>query len=306
MIKKTSLSLAMLFRILLGCTFIFSGLSKLFPIHLTELNLVYHHIANWSISPYLTRLLILLEITLGLALIFGIHLKKITIPISLFFTAIFSIYLLLLLFHDGNNQNCGCFGSVVPMTPLQSLLKNALIIVVLILLRNKSAFVQTKLKMGLFISFTAIFVITLLFYFPIYTWLDVNPKPNKTVPFQFIEKIKMNKGIEVDLTKGKKLIGVFNMACDHCHEVAFKFGILAKENNLQNVYLILVGEQDEIAIFLSETHLNYPYIRYNFFEIVEKYPNITWPWIIDTENGKIKKQWIYETFDVKNFMLQLK
>ena len=65
------------------------------------------------------------------------------------------------------------------------------------------------------------------------------------------------------------------------------------------------GEYDETDLFLSETHLNYPYKRYSFFEFVKLYPHSTWPWIIYSEKGEIKKQWIYETFDVKNFKEQL-
>jgi NhaP-type Na+/H+ and K+/H+ antiporter len=192
------------------------------------------------------------------------------------------------------------------MTPLQSLLKNALIIIALLILKNLSTIVNTKFNLGFFISLSSISIIAILLYFPIYTWLNVNPKPNKTVPFEFTDITKMNNGVQVELNKGKKVIGVFNMACDHCHEMAFKFGILAQENKLQHVYLILVGENDEIVNFLSETHLNYPYKRFNFFEVVKKYPNITWPWILLAVNGETKKQWVYETFDVKNFMHQLK
>ncbi len=85
---------------LIGLLFIFSGVAKLFPIHLTELNLVYHHIANWNWSPYLSRILIISEITLGIALCMGVSHKKFTLYFALFFTMLFSVYLVVLIINQ--------------------------------------------------------------------------------------------------------------------------------------------------------------------------------------------------------------
>lgn len=306
MIKIKNKILGLVLRCLLGALFIFSGITKLFPIHLTELNLVYNHITNWTYSPYMARILIISEVVIGLALIFGIYLKKITIRAALTLTVIFSVYLMVLLVNDGNNHNCGCFGNVLPMTSLESLIKNIFIILLLLYLGKISELKNIKLSNLFFIlsSVSACFLI--LFLFPIYTWLNVDATPQKTVPFDFTTQIVFNNDASINLKDGKKIIGVFNMSCDNCREVAFKFGILAKQNKLNNIYLLIVGDADEISKFLDETHLNFPFKRYTFFEFVKRYPHSTWPWIIYSEDGVIKKQWIYETFDVKNFIEQLK
>ncbi len=288
-----------------GLVFIFSGIAKLFPIHLTELNLVYHHIADWNWSPFLSRILIITEIILGIALCMGISFKKFTLYFALFFTFLLSIYLVVLLINGGNQQDCGCFGGILPMTPIESLIKNGIIISVLVIILKFSHQKTSKLAVYAFMLIAGISGTLILIYFPIYTWLDVNPTIKKTVPFDFNDPISFSNHEIVSLNEGKKLIGVFNMACNNCREVAFKLGIIAKEHNVKNLHLLLVGEYDETDLFISETHLNYPYKRYSFFEFVKLYPHSTWPWIIYSEKGEIKKQWIYETFDVKNFNEQL-
>jgi fatty acid/phospholipid biosynthesis enzyme len=72
----------------------------------------------------------------------------------------------------------------------------------------------------------------------------------------------------LNLKKDEKLVGIFNMACDNHKEVAYKLAIIANKEKFANLYLILVGEKEEIEPFLKETHLNYPYKRYNFFEFI--------------------------------------
>ena len=290
---------------LIGLLFIFSGVAKLFPIHLTELNLVYHHIANWNWSPYLSRILIISEITLGIALCMGVSHKKFTLYFALCFTMLFSVYLVVLLINDGNQQDCGCFGGVLPMSPIESLIKNSLIIAVITIILKFTQQKTSKLTVYAFMLIAGISSSLILIYFPIYTWLDVNPTLKKTVPFDFNEPIKFSNKEMVSLKEGKKLIGVFNMACNNCREVAFKLGIISRQKKINNLYLLLVGEADEIDVFISETHLNYPFKRYSFFEFVKLYPHSTWPWIISSEQGTIRQQWTYETFDVKNFTKQL-
>jgi uncharacterized membrane protein YphA (DoxX/SURF4 family) len=302
-IKNKHLNLSV--QVLLGSLFVFSGIAKLFPIHLTELNLVYHHIASWNLSPYLARALVILEILIGLALIFGVSLKRLTINIALFFTLIFSLYLIALLLFDGNDQNCGCFGSILPMTPIESLIKNVVITVLLILLKRSTSLGNSKGRLFTYFSLSVSSIIFVIYYFPIYTWLNIAPLNGKLVPFDFNSPIKFDNQANIDLKKDKKLIAVFNMACDNCRELAFKLGILSKQRQFDNLYLLLVGDQEDVKDFLNETHLNYPYKRYTFFEFVKLYPHSTWPWIILSEDGEIKKQWIYETFDVKNFTQQL-
>jgi uncharacterized membrane protein YphA (DoxX/SURF4 family) len=293
-------------KYLLGLVFIFSGISKLFPIHLTELNLVYHHIANWDASPYLSRALIIFEIILGIAIFMGISYKKITLKLSLIFTLLFCIYLVILLLNDGNSQNCGCFGNVLPMTPGESLTKNIVIIFILIILLSIPEQNPTKLGIASFLIIIVSVSSLILFYFPIYTWLTVNPTPKKTVPFDFTGDLTFSDSKSISLMSGKKLIGVFNTTCSNCREVAYKLGIVSKKHQFKNLYLLLVGDSADISDFIIETHLNYPYKKYTFFEFVKLYPHSTWPWIISSEDGIIKKQWTYETFDVKNFYQQLK
>ena len=64
---------------LLGMVFIFSGYIKLYPIEAFELNFIDVGIANWFTAPIIARLLIGLEIGLGLLLLLQFEYRKFTL-----------------------------------------------------------------------------------------------------------------------------------------------------------------------------------------------------------------------------------
>src|SRR6476620_5848132 len=100
-----------LVSVLLGLIFLYSGYSKLFPIIETfEFTFVDIHIANWYTAPIMARLIIGLEIFLGLLLITNFRLRKLTIPAAAGMLIFFTIYLIVQIVVSGNAGNCGCFG----------------------------------------------------------------------------------------------------------------------------------------------------------------------------------------------------
>src|SRR5438552_14738720 len=110
-------------RILLGATFLLSAYLKLFPIEPFELNFIDLGIANWYTAPFIARLLIGLEFFLGVLLLSGISLRKFTLPATFALLLLFSVYLIVQLITSGDKGDCGCFGTYLQMTPLQSLIK---------------------------------------------------------------------------------------------------------------------------------------------------------------------------------------
>ena len=55
---------------------------------------------------------------------------------------IFSIHLSTQIF--GESENCGCFGDLIPMTPLEFLIKNIITLVILFLIYQKSTDLREK------------------------------------------------------------------------------------------------------------------------------------------------------------------
>ena len=128
-------TLAQIGRILLSFLFVFGAVSKLvsmpfFDGMVAELLLGKDYFDNpvgmiWV--QWLTRILVAAELVLGLALLQNKWFKKIVLPATLGMLVLFTIHL----FYEGFRQvngftegNCGCFGDVLPMTNLESIIKN--------------------------------------------------------------------------------------------------------------------------------------------------------------------------------------
>ena len=129
-------------RIVIFGLFMLSGISKLFPLWMFEKQLVDLGIASWCVAPFLARLIIALEIAIAIAILFNHHIKRIVIPVTIALLVAFNIHLSIeMVKHGAMNGNCGCFGQLLPMTPLEAFIKNLLTIGILIylfkVLRNK-------------------------------------------------------------------------------------------------------------------------------------------------------------------------
>jgi len=143
-------TLAQIGRILLSFLFVFGAVSKLvsmpfFDGMVAELLLGKDYFDNpvgmiWV--QWLTRILVAVELVLGLALLQNKWFKKIVLPATLGMLVLFTIHL----FYEGFRQvngftegNCGCFGDVLPMTNLESIIKNVIgmLIVIYVLLTFK-------------------------------------------------------------------------------------------------------------------------------------------------------------------------
>ncbi len=134
-------------RILISLLFIVSAAAKLYPapyfaITTFEVKQLYTLGFSEAIAPFFSRILIGIEFALGFLLLNNHFLKRITVPATLLMLSVFTIHLTVITYFSGGNQgNCGCFGELIPMTPIEAILKNviaiALLIFLLFLLKNK-------------------------------------------------------------------------------------------------------------------------------------------------------------------------
>jgi uncharacterized membrane protein YphA (DoxX/SURF4 family) len=112
-----------------------SGIAKLFPIWAFEKQMVDLGITSWYVAPYLARLIIAFEIAIGISILQPHFLKRIVIPATIFMLVAFCVHLSIEMFKRGAmNGNCGCFGQLIPMTPLEAFIKNIITIGLLVYL----------------------------------------------------------------------------------------------------------------------------------------------------------------------------
>lgn len=278
--------------------FIFSAISKLFPLEIFEYSLVYQGIANWTLAPILARCLICLELFLGLGLLFNQLLKQVILPATFVLLLFFNAYLGYVWFTQGNTGNCGCFGTLLPLTPFESILKNLVLLLITVFLYTTSSVKPWKYKAFLPLLFLAILT-TLVLYYPI---LDYSYIPKKIT--NEIAEITVLKGFsdttEAPLLEGKKLVGVFNMACSHCVEVAIKLSAAKSRIQLPKDYYILLGDSTEVAEFYSITHSSAPYKLMSSADFLKQFHS-GWPRVYLLNKGRIRYDNNYHSFNGQDF-----
>ena len=114
-------------RIVVSILFLVSAVSKMFPLWMFEKQLVDLGICGWCDAPYFSRLLIALEVAIGIAILQRHFIKRFVIPVTAFLLVAFCVHLSIeMVKHGAMNGNCGCFGQLIPMTPLEAVIKNVL------------------------------------------------------------------------------------------------------------------------------------------------------------------------------------
>jgi uncharacterized membrane protein YphA (DoxX/SURF4 family) len=122
-------------RILIFIVFIVSAVSKMFPLWSFEKQMVDLGIASWCQAAYLSRFIIAAEIAIGIAILQNHFIKRLVIPATVLLLAAFCVHLAIQMVKYGPmNGNCGCFGQVIPMTPLEAFIKNVISIGLLVYL----------------------------------------------------------------------------------------------------------------------------------------------------------------------------
>ena len=112
-------------RAVVSFLFLLSAVSKMFPIWMFEKQLVDLGITDWCTAPYFSRALIALELAIGFAILQRHWLKRFVIPVTILLLIAFCTHLTIeMIKHGPMNGNCGCFGQLIPMTPLEAFLKN--------------------------------------------------------------------------------------------------------------------------------------------------------------------------------------
>jgi len=161
-------------RIFLSFMFLFSAISKLISLPffdgmVAELLLGENYFDKPNAMFWvqlLVRILVAAELVLGVALLQNKGFKKWVLPATLLMLVLFTIHL----FYEGFSKpngfidgNCGCFGDVLPMNNLESILKNLVAIVVGVFLwmsykdHNRLGSWVSPLMVGLVTMFTLSF-----------------------------------------------------------------------------------------------------------------------------------------------------
>jgi thiol-disulfide isomerase/thioredoxin len=313
-------------RILISGLFFLSAFTKIYPVPSFHTSITTFEISQlvpmgftMEVAGYFSRIIIGIEFAIGILLLFPYNIKKIIIPATIFMLAVFSVHLTIEIFTTGNQGNCGCFGTLLPMTPLQALLKNLISIGLLLFILIKfSDSINENRNMKYFLIISNVITICILSVFMLthkYTKTKFTPVPDSTAIHDtvYIDSIKGvttdNVVIDVkrigppskksaysqyfeNIDKGKKILCFFAPTCDHCMATAQELTELKKADpNFPELKIIFMDEAaEEIPNFFKFAGAEYPYLVLDiisFWGAIGKMNNT--PGVVYLWNGNVQK-----------------
>ena len=295
---------------LLGVVFIISGLTKLFPSVLFELTFIDMGIAGWGSAPFIARIFIGLEFFLGLLLILQFGLRQFTLKAVIAMLLAFTVYLGMIMMSQGNEGNCKCFGNVLVMTPLESIIKNVIMIAVSVFLFFIHKGIQWKFRplvfvLALLISFALPFVLN-----PVSREKSVRADERElNYKMEQLDVLYNSPDVQkpsVDLREGRHILACISLTCPHCRIAAYKMHIMKNLNPSLPLYFILNGEESDLTGFFADTGGdNIPWtmvLGQNFMNISgPRLPAIYW-----LDNGVVVNKTKYNQLvqdDIERWML---
>ncbi len=290
-------------RIVIAILFIVSAVAKMYPspyfaISTFEVKQLYSLGFSENVAPFFSRTLIGIELALGFLILQKHFLKNFLIPVTILLLAVFVFHLTYVTYLSGGNSgNCGCFGELIPMTPIQAIIKNIVAIGLLAYLyillpknnhKTENFWILTTILFG---TILGIFMLA-----PIHapeseysvspvsdvvtdtisteiTPLKIQEKAIETVKIDCTKTIKTPIVAEVPKTKsgyakyfsnidsGKKVLCFFVPGCDHCRATAKELTELKKmDSNFPEILILFMDEEASlIPEFFDFAGAKYPY-----------------------------------------------
>ncbi len=297
--------------IIVGATFIFSAISKIPTLEQFGWTIVETTFLHWTAAEWSARILIGLELFLGVLFIAHFRIRQLAIPISLFLLSVFSIYLLLVIRRYGSDGNCGCFGDVIKMTPLESIIKNIILIALIIIIRWASSS-EWNIKYGNWIISS---LLLLCLATPVYLSppesIYINEKEkeiNQPIPLSLLYTSSNNAKPTTELRKGKHIIAFMSLTCGFCRKAAKRMRIMKEKHPELPFYLILNGDKENLQDFLQDTKATN--IEHSLFNGVVQFTMLnrgtalpTIKWVQDTT---LLKESNYVTLDENDILQWIK
>ena len=252
-------------RIFLALTFFFSAYTKFIAPGFFELTLIDQHLVDSRhAAAWFTRIIIGIEIALGVVLLWGLALRRM-LGIVLLMLLGFTIHLAYL-WAIGDTEYCGCFGELLAMSPAESILKN-----VGLLLISGYLYRGTKPEP---LPWKTLLLTTLGITIGTFWALPIQqPEAAQFQSFHAFEGAP-----RVDLLSGEKVVAIFNLDCEHCQEAAQVMGELERKNpdRFPDTYVLYFKEGSttpEDFESLTQTAFPYQMIDVNtFFDLIGNGP----------------------------------
>ena len=276
-------------RLLLGVFFIGTAVLKLLSIDNFEIYIYSFNIFSYVTTTFFSRLLIFIELIIGVSLIMKIYFKQIwwlTMLMMVGFT-LFLVYAAIF----RNDSNCHCFGDLIELNPTQSIFKNIITLALLFIIKNeKSHDYKPVLKKWLVASTILISMVVSFVLLPmdvIYNRIYSEKENINTAAFyESLSDSTFN-----DIKRGRYLINYALAGCKYCRLGTEKVTMMVDRHGISHDRLkfIIGGSDEAISRFIEVTNTS----DYQHWKIpAQKFMAITYgkfPLYVFIEDGKIVK-----------------
>lgn len=214
--SKTNHIICRIIAIIIGIFLLFSALSKTQPIS-TFISTIYNQLPlQFTYVTLLAQFIVSLEAALGVMLIMGLLGKRRWVLwVTQILFIVFTGFVIYLWNKDGDQADCGCLGEWIKLTPIETFIKNIVLIILttLLLFKYKPAEGSSR-YIFTYVILVILFFYTILFY-P--AELDVDrlyAQDNKDNHPTLIN------GAQPDIREGKYILSFLSFTCSHCKTAA--------------------------------------------------------------------------------------
>lgn len=263
-------------RLLLGLMLVTAAVLKLLSIDNFEIYIYSFNIFSFTLTTVFSRLLIAAEILLGLGLIFKVRYKEVW-WLTMLMMAGFTLFLIYVMLFR-NDDNCNCFGDLIKLNPSESIYKNVVSILLLLLIRKeKDAVYKLKFRKWLTVISIAVAVILPFVVFPmdsVYNKIVSKDNNINTVAFEnslhdsiniikldIIQEndtmiIRRDSLARFDISDDRYIISYVSAGCKFCKMGVEKLAMIFNRNKIGERHLkfLIWGYDADIIDFVKETN----------------------------------------------------
>ena len=270
-------------RIGIGGMFVIAAILKLMSIDEFEIYIYSFNVLDFLLTSFVSRIIIAGEFILGLFLILKVNYKftwNATMIVLILFT-LFLIYTAIF----RNDTNCHCFGQLVELSPVESIIKNVIAMILLSIDKwtnlkppsskfnapsSKFKVQRSKFKVqsSLLIATSTLLIVFVVsppdvIYNKIYSEEKEISSYVLQESFDDIVKINFeNDTIVLDSTavletrERNLMIAIVSSGCKYCHLGVKKLSMIMKRKgaDTENVNVFIWGNDDGILNFIKETN----------------------------------------------------
>ena len=232
---------------LVGGVFIIAAILKLISIDEFEIYIYSFNIFSFLLTTFVSRIIIIGEFILGLFLILKIN-YKFTWRISLLTLTLFTLFLTYTAIFR-QDANCHCFGELIELSPLESIIKNVILILLLLLsqkTKDKRQKALSEVQSSKFFVLCSSFFVLLVFI--------ISPPDSIYKMLYSTEKEVSSIDLYESFDEVTKIV-IGSSGCKYCKLGMKKLSLMMKKEELstENVDIFIWGSPEGIVNFRKET-----------------------------------------------------